>query len=157
MPCHNGRFRKPFAMILGAVFCAALACVTFVYAGAAVAQDDNSPPITSPPTGTDPNGPQGTTKLKIVVTNPKGDPVSNASVYVRYYASAGAGLMHHDALQELDFKTNQDGSVKVPPVPLGKVQVQVIAPGWHTFGEWFDVEKDGESITIQLKEATHWY
>jgi hypothetical protein len=152
---HNGRFRKLLAMISGAGLCAAFVC-----AAAAIAQDnkpsDAAPPTTTAPTGKDPNAPQGSVKIKIVVTNPKGNPVSNASVYVRYY-TGGAGLLHHDDLQELDFKTNQDGSVKIPPVPQGKIQVQVIAQGLHTFGEWYDIEKDEQSISIQLKEPPHWY
>ena len=128
-----------------------LACV-----GAVFAQNGSQPPTTAAPTGRDPDSPSGSVKLRIIVTNPKGDPVANASVYVRYY-TGGSGLMHHDQLQELDFKTNQDGSVKVPPVPQGKIQVQVIAQGWHTFGEWYEIEKDEQAVNIQLKEAPHWY
>jgi hypothetical protein len=129
------------------LFCAGATQVT-------QAQDKSAPPATSPPDGKD-NAPQGTVKLKIVVTNPKGNPVANASVYVRY--PKPGGLLHHDDLAEMDLKTNQDGSVKVPPVPRGKVQIQVIAQGWHTFGEWFDVEKDDQQVTIQLQEPPHWY
>jgi hypothetical protein len=119
-----------------------------------LAQSD-SPPPTSAPTGKDNNAPEGTVKLKIQVTNPSGSPVANASVYVRYYRDGG--LLHHDQLAELDLKTNQDGSVKVPPVPQGKIQIQVIAQGWHTFGEWYYIEKDEQAVTIQLKEPPHWY
>jgi protocatechuate 3,4-dioxygenase beta subunit len=98
---------------------------------------------------------RSTVKLKILVTSPDGKPVSNASVYVRFNESGG--LFHHDKLAELDLKTNEDGSVRVPPVPQGKIMVQVIAPGWHTFGKWYDVEKDEESIAIKLQPPPHWY
>jgi len=96
-----------------------------------------------------------TTKLKIRVLSDEGKPVGNASVYVRFYANGG--FLRHDKLDELDLKTNEDGTVKVPPVPQGKILVQVIAKGWHTFGKWYDVEKDEESIEIKLEPPPHWY
>jgi hypothetical protein len=115
----------------------------------------SNPPTTTAPTNHDANAPQGTVKLKIVVTNPRGTPVSNASVYVRFYKDGG--LIHHDQLAELDLKTGQDGATKVPGVPQGKIQIQVIATGWHTFGEWFDIEKEEQTVSIQLQEPPHWY
>jgi hypothetical protein len=96
-----------------------------------------------------------TTKLKLRVINADGNPVGNASVYVRFYQ--GGGFLHHDKLAELDLKTNQDGSVKVPEIPQGKILIQVIAKGWHTFGKWYDVEKDKQSILIKLEPPPHWY
>ncbi|HXQ26797.1 MAG TPA: hypothetical protein VN822_10350 [Candidatus Acidoferrales bacterium] len=96
----------------------------------------------------------GTTKLRIRVTaNDK--PVSNASVYVRYYMSGG--FLRHEKLAELNFKTNLDGSVKVPEIPQGKILIQVIATGWHTYGKWYDVDKDEETIPIALEPPPHWY
>jgi hypothetical protein len=115
----------------------------------------SNPPTTTAPTDHDDNAPQGTVKLKIVVTNPRGTPVSNASVYVRFYKDGG--LMRKDQLAELDLKTGQDGAAKVPGVPQGKIQIQVIATGWHTFGEWFDIQKDEQTVSIQLQEPPHWY
>lgn len=113
-----------------------------------------SPQITSPPTEKDYQGSDGVARLKIIITNADGHPVGNASVYVRY--PKPGTLFRHDSLQELDLKSNMDGSVKVPEVPQGKVQIQVIAKGWHTFGEWYDVKNDG-TVTIKLQEPPHWY
>jgi hypothetical protein len=96
-----------------------------------------------------------TTKLKILVTSDDGKPVGNASVYVRFPVSGG--FLRHDKLQELDLKTNEDGSVRVPEIPQGKVLVQVIAKNWHTFGKWYDIEKAEDSIVIKLKAPPHWY
>ena len=98
---------------------------------------------------------QATTRLRIVVTSNSGKPISNASVYVRFPESGG--LFHHDKLQELDLKTNQDGSVKVPPIPQGQVLVQVVAKSWRTFGKWYDVETDQQTIEIKLDPPPHWY
>jgi hypothetical protein len=94
------------------------------------------------------------TKLRIMVTaNDK--PVGNASVYVKYNETGG--LFHREKLAEMNFKTNEDGSVKVPEVPRGKILIQVIAKGWHTYGKWYDIETDGETIQIKLEEPHHWY
>ncbi len=95
------------------------------------------------------------TKLHLRVLNGEGKPVGNASVYVRFYTDAG--FRHRHSLAELDLKTNQDGTVKVPPVPQGKILIQVIATGWHTFGKWYDVEQDQDSIEIKLEPPPHWY
>ena len=96
-----------------------------------------------------------TTRLRIVVTNPEDKPVGNASVYVRFNESGG--FLHKDKLAELSFKTNEDGTVKVPAVPRGKILIQVIAKGLHTYGKWYDIEKDQDTIAIKLEAATHWY
>ena len=136
---------------------AAILPATLLSSRSVRAQDDkpSNPPITTAPTSHDDKAPDGTVKLKIVVTNPRGTPVSNASVYVRYYRDGG--LMHKDQLAELDLKTGQDGMAKVPGVPQGKIQIQVIATGWHTYGEWFDIEKNEQTVSIQLQEPPHWY
>lgn len=93
-------------------------------------------------------------KIRIVVT---GDdkPVGNASVYVRY--NEPGGFLHHDKLAEMNFKTNMDGTVKVPEVPRGKVLIQVIAKGWRTFGKWYDIDTDGQTVEIKLEPPPRWY
>src|ERR1700722_8290858 len=96
-----------------------------------------------------------TTRLRIRVTNSQDKPVGNASVYVRF--NQPGGFLHKDKLAELSFKTNEDGSVKVPAVPQGKILIQVIAKGLHTYGKWYDIEKDQETIEIKLEAAPRWY
>ncbi len=95
-------------------------------------------------------------KLRIEVkAGDENKAVGNASVYIRY--DEPHGVFHRKKEIELNFKTNQDGSVKVPEVPRGKVLVQVVAPGWHTFGRWYVVEKDEEIIEIKLEKPPQWY
>lgn len=97
----------------------------------------------------------GMTRLKIQVSDANDKPVGNASVYVRYYTPGG--FLHHEKLEELNFKTNQDGSVKVPEIPQGKILIQVIAKGWHTYGKWYEIEQSEESVPIKLDPPPHWY
>jgi len=96
-----------------------------------------------------------TTKLKIHVTSKGDKPVGNASVYVRFNQSGG--LFHHDKLAELGLKTNENGTVKVPPVPQGKILIQVVAKGWHTYGKWYEINQDQASIEIVLEPPPRWY
>jgi hypothetical protein len=95
-----------------------------------------------------------TTKLRIIVTG-NDKPVSNASVYVKY--NEPGGLFHREKLAEMSFRTNLDGSVKVPEVPRGKILIQVIAKGWHTYGKWYEIETESETIQIKLEPPPHWY
>jgi len=83
-------------------------------------------------------------------------PIGAASVYIRY--SEGKTLLTHKEKEaEENYKTNQDGTVKVPGVPQGKVLIQVIAPGWHTYGKWYDINKDEMDIEIKLDKPPRWY
>ena len=98
----------------------------------------------------------GTTNLRIEVTaGDKNDPVDNASVYVRY--DRPGGLLHKDKKIEMNLRTNQEGVTKVPDVPRGKVLIQVIASGWKTFGQWYTLDKEAETIKIKLEKPPHWY
>lgn len=99
--------------------------------------------------------PAPTTKITIQVSDPNDKPVGQASVYVRF--SQTVGVFHKDKLAELDLKTNDDGSCKVPPIPQGKIMIQVVAKGWRTFGQWFDIEQDEETVPIKLQARPHWY
>lgn len=128
--------------------------------GVAVAQQSNSDQSDSNERSSqkekkDPKSKQPTVKLKIQVSTNKDKPIGNASVYVRFNQSGG--VFHHDKLAELNLKTNQDGSVKVPEIPQGQIMIQVIAPGWHTFGKWYDIEKDEDLIQINLEPPPHLY
>ncbi len=46
---------------------------------------------------------------------------------------------------------------KVPEVPIGRVLIQVVAKGYHTYGKWYDIAKDPDLISIKLDPPPHWY
>ena len=97
----------------------------------------------------------GTTKLRIEVTaGEAGDAVEGASVYVRFEKER---KFAKDKKVEQNWKTNKEGVIKVPSVPRGKVLIQVIAPGWKTFGQWYDLDKDEQTIKIRLQKPPRWY
>jgi hypothetical protein len=96
-------------------------------------------------------------ELHILVTGgPKDAPVTNASVYVRFPVESGF-IRKKEKLAEMTLKTNQEGSVKVPPVPTGKVLIQVVAQGWKTYGQWYTLKKEEETIKIKLERPPKWY
>jgi hypothetical protein len=96
-----------------------------------------------------------TTKLRIHVTANDDKPVGNASVYVRF--PLAGGIFHKDKLSELNLKTNEDGSVKVPDIPRGKILIQVVAKGWKTYGKWYEIDSEAMTVEIKLEPPAHWY
>ncbi len=94
-------------------------------------------------------------QLTIVVTG--GDekkPVDAASVYVRYVEERKIGK---DKKIEMNLKTNQAGVCHVPVIPPGKFLIQVIAEGWKTFGEYYDIGDTEKTININLSRPPKWY
>jgi hypothetical protein len=96
-----------------------------------------------------------TTKLRIHVTTADGKPVDKASIYVRF--PVAGGIFHKDKLSELNLKTNEDGSAKVPDIPRGKILIQVVAKGWKTYGKWYDIDSEAMTVEIKLEPPAHWY
>ncbi|MGH9864634.1 MAG: hypothetical protein ACRD4H_04395 [Candidatus Acidiferrales bacterium] len=102
-----------------------------------------------------PNKENPVSAIQIVVTG--GDhnkPVDNASVYLRYDEPR---FLRHPRQIELDLKTDQAGIAKVKDVPRVKVLIQVVKEGWHPFGQYYVIEKEEETIKINLKTPPHWY
>jgi len=98
---------------------------------------------------------EGTTKLRIEVTaGEEANPVEGASVYVRFSEDR---KFRKDKKTEQNWKTNKDGVIKVPEVPRGSVMIQVIAPGWKTFGRWYDLDQDEQTVKIRLQKPPRWY
>jgi len=94
-------------------------------------------------------------RLTIVVTGGEDKkPVDSASVYVKYVEERKLGK---DKKIEMNLKTNLSGVCHVPVIPPGKFLIQVIAPGWKTFGEYYDVSQTDQTINIELVRPPKWY
>lgn len=94
-------------------------------------------------------------RLTIVVTGGEDKkPIDSASVYVRYVDEHKHGK---DKKVEMNLKTNQSGVCHVPVIPPGKFVVQVIADGWKTYGEYYDVNQIEQTINITLVRPPKWY
>ncbi len=98
---------------------------------------------------------KGITDLRIEVTaGEKSEPVDQASVYVKYMEGR---TLRRDKKVELNLKTNREGVARLSDAPRGKVLIQVVAPGWKTFGKWFDLDQDQQTIKIRLEKPPRWY
>jgi len=94
-------------------------------------------------------------RLTIEVTGgDKNVPVENASIYVRLTPDRKG---KKDKKFELNVKTNRDGVAHVPDPPQGRVVIQVIAEGWKTFGQAFDISDPQQTIQIHLVRPPQWY
>lgn len=95
------------------------------------------------------------TALEIIVTGaPKGVPIDNASVYIRYEEPR---FLHHPDKIELDLKTNLKGITRVRDVPQKKVMIQIVKDGWKPFGQYYVLDKDQMTINITMQPPFHWY
>lgn len=117
----------------------------------AEAQDKAAQPAQSEGTAAAP----AVKKLTIEVSGgEKNVAVENASVYLKY---AEERKLRKDRKYALNVKTNRDGTAHIPDPPLGKVLIQVVAEGWKTFGEYYDLGDAGAVIKIHLDRPRKWY
>ena len=82
-----------------------------------------------------------------VIRNASGKPVKNAEVVIHLID------VHGKPKQEgLELKTHDDGKAEATGIPYGKVRIQVIAPGFKTYGEDFSVDQPNLELTIKLQK-----
>lgn len=91
-----------------------------------------------------------TTTLRIVVKTLKGTPVERASVIVRFNEGRSLRKLGRQVRTNWETRTNSEGVAKIPPIPKGKILVQVIAKGYQTFGQEFEIDEDEKTLEIQL-------
>jgi hypothetical protein len=51
----------------------------------------------------------------------------------------------------MELKTDNDGRTNIDGIPYGPLRVQVLAPGFQTFGEDYEINKPELQITVKLK------
>lgn len=88
-----------------------------------------------------------TSVLTFVVTREEnGKPVRNAAVIMHPVSTKGKQMPGGEELKtDTDGKTNYDG------IPYGTLRVQVLAQGFQTYGEDFEIDKPKMDINIKLK------
>jgi uncharacterized GH25 family protein len=90
------------------------------------------------------------TNLRVEVKTLNDKPVDRASVIVRYDRGRSKLKLGKKVITSYQLKTNQDGVAKIPPLPQGTFIVQVIAKGYQTFGQVYDVGEEEKTIEIKL-------
>ena len=90
------------------------------------------------------------TTLTVEVKTLGGNPVDRASVIVKFVKGRAKMKLGKKILKTWETRTNQEGVAKIPPSPQGSIQVQVIAKGYQTFGQIFDVDEEQKTIEVKL-------
>lgn len=109
----------------------ALIVLVLVICGMATAQEDQGP----------------TTELRfVVVRDYNGKPVRNAAVVLHPVSRKGK-----QAQGGLELKTDSEGRTSIDGIPYGPLRVQVLAVGFQTFGQDYEINKPELQITVKLK------
>jgi len=96
---------------------------------------------------------QGDAVLSFVVLRDyNGKAVRNAAVVLHPLEDDGK-----QSKGGLELKTDADGKATLGGVPYGKLRVQVLAPGFQTFGEDYEVNQPNVEIVVKLKRPTGQY
>ena len=74
------------------------------------------------------------------------DRVRNAAVVLHPVSRKGK-----QAKGGLELKTDNDGRTNIDGIPYGPLRVQVLAPGFQTFGEDYEINKPEMEIPVKLK------
>ena len=99
----------------------------------------------------DNEGPASSVRF-VVVRDSDGKPVKYAQVVVHSVNRKGKA-----SKEEMELKTDADGHASMGGIPYGSVEVQVLAKGFQTFGEDYEVNKPALEITVKLKRPAGQY
>lgn len=88
----------------------------------------------------------------VVVRDENGEPVRNAAVVLHPVDEDGT-----QSRGGLELKTNPDGKTSYDGVPYGTLRIQVLARGFQTYGEDFQINQPSQEITIKLKRPAKQY
>jgi len=88
----------------------------------------------------------------VVLKEYNGKPVRNAGVVMHSVDKHGK-----QDRGGLELKTDAEGKASFDGVPYGKLRVQVLAPGFQTFGEDYDINQRTTEITVKLKRPEGQY
>ena len=87
----------------------------------------------------------------LVLKDDSGKPVRSAAVIMH---PVNGGKQSRGGLE---LKTDQDGKASFEEIPYGMLRVQVLAPGFQTFGEDYDINQAKMEFTIKLKRPQGQY
>jgi hypothetical protein len=88
----------------------------------------------------------------VVVKEDNGKPVRNAAVVL--HPVNGHGKQQRGGFE---LKTDNDGKTHFEGVPYGKLRVQVLASGFQTYGEDYEIDSEAKEITVKLKRPQRQY
>jgi len=94
-----------------------------------------------------------TAELKFtVLKDESGKPVRNSSVVLHPVEKDG-----RQGKGGFELKTDPEGQASFPAAPYGKLRVQVLAHGYQTFGDDYEISQPTQEIVIKLKKPQGQY
>ena len=81
-----------------------------------------------------------------VLKDDNNKPVRNASIVLHPVGKNGK-----QSKGGLEIKTDNEGKVVYEGLPYGMLRVQVLSPGFQTYGEDFQIDKPEMDVAIRLK------
>ena len=96
--------------------------------------------------------PPATSKITVTVTKANnGKPVENAAVVFH-------PIKNGKDEGGMELKTDEDGKATLDVIPIGdSLQLQVIAPGYQTFGNNYEITDDTKEISVKLRHPARQY
>ena len=88
----------------------------------------------------------------VILKQDNGKPVRNAAVIMHSVNSHGK-----QGRGDLELKTDLDGKASFDGVPYGKLRVQVLASGFQTFGQDYEINQANLNLTIKLNRPESQY
>jgi hypothetical protein len=88
----------------------------------------------------------------VVIRDENSKPIRNAAVVMHPVDDNGK--------QErggIELKTDPDGKANYDGVPYGKLRIQVLAHGFQTYGDDYDISQPNMDITIKMKRPARQY
>ena len=83
----------------------------------------------------------------VVLKEDNGKPVRNAAVIMHPVTSRGK--QGHGGME---LKTDAEGKSSFDGIPYGRLRVQVLATGFQTYGEDFEISEPEKTITIKMQQ-----
>lgn len=93
----------------------------------------------------DEDGPMSDLRF-VVVRDYNGKPVRNAAIVLHPVNKKGK-----QTRGGLELKTDNEGRTTIDGIPYGPLRIQVLAPGFQTFGEDYQINKPALEIMVKLK------
>jgi len=88
----------------------------------------------------------------VVVREYNGKPVRNAAVVLHPVTTKGK-----QARGGLELKTDSEGRAGIDGIPYGPLRIQVLAPGFKTFGEDYNINQAETEIVVKLRRPGQQY
>jgi len=88
----------------------------------------------------------------VILRDENGKPIRNAAVVMHPVNDGGK--------QErggIELKTDPEGKANYDGVPYGKMRIQVLAPGFQTYGDDYEVSQPTMDVTVKMKRPGKQY